>query len=1034
METQESTISRPPTPQSPLSSLYRASNTIDDLTLALSSFSRGGSPEPQVNLVCCCGIETCERLQAWHECKTRLESRLTLSAEVGQALLQRHEAYVRRHEVKCRIKPMMDLRQQNILSDDDDDEDDEDTKVFRQEQFDAQFAELLREKETLEKRLNQAIVNNEVTEVANKALLQELQDSRSTISRLTAHHARSIGWDSRLTAAFKERDDMQQERDSESHRARLAESRFAALKDKTIKLQTDVRRLQDALEEKRSHRLESSGSLLQDARTRLESLREAGNIDTMDGHEQITGMLESLVQDNETLKHDNAELQQLLSNTREDFATLQEEYEEYKANPPISRSGCNTPNSRHSHRQSMSSITLTRDFPVFTAARPRSRNLEIPSSDLIPPRSPTDSLSPPKSPPASSRYSPSRYSFEVDTPSDGQDIAWAGTEQRRPHRPLLLLSRSCGVQTEPCNQYPSSHLSTSPMPSLYPPLSPQDRSEASSFSETSSVQMSALIDRIASLLARITQTDPLSLTNRLKRQHLKGADVGHLSKNTINNILSDVNALRQQYRGLLEEDKAALPVTRKDLRGLFKFLRDAFLELAQLRTTLNEVILDPTLAPKISERALHPEREKAGDNDIAANSTPQSWIAPISRLFSPPRHELPPPPISTSTSSRNMRFVPKSGPALAASATTVNVEFSGGGRSTTNAIPGSPIVRSPPAEGTTALKDIFAGAPQLSTSTSTSTDTWVVVPPIPQARRMTSMMQLSEGAVVEVPTNDSSKFPIPDSTRTIGRRTILPVPEAEIPRAVDAIIDESRNQVAPLLQRTLRRRGLSDSSIHSNFVAHGQQDPQAADGSQPLVKNSISGVFKNAWSDGSLVFQALSKTVQNLTLGGSTGSGSEPYLARGAAAQKGYLTESGSSAVGASSAELGSSNGDGSSESTRPQVPRPTPLRRQAQLEPEASSSSPATGATGATSPSDTTESPAPSPSSATSPKPTNSRKAVPVSPRKGKLPDFTSWAAASFMMDPASGSGDPFLTRNVVGSYREHSFLQRLPHHDDEL
>lgn len=59
----------------------------------------------------------------------------------------------------------------------------------------------------------------------------------------------------------------------------------------------------------------------------------------MDGYEEITKILESLVQDNETLKHDNDELQQLLSHSREDFASLQEEYEEYKANPVISRSG-----------------------------------------------------------------------------------------------------------------------------------------------------------------------------------------------------------------------------------------------------------------------------------------------------------------------------------------------------------------------------------------------------------------------------------------------------------------------------------------------------------------------------------------------------------------------------------------------------------------------------------------------------------------------------------------------------------------------
>ena len=82
-------------------------------------------------------------------------------------------------------------------------------------------------------RLNQALVNNEVTEVSNKTILNELQEARETISRLTAHHARSVGWDTRLSAAMKERDDMQQEREGQTHRARLAESRFAALKEKT---------------------------------------------------------------------------------------------------------------------------------------------------------------------------------------------------------------------------------------------------------------------------------------------------------------------------------------------------------------------------------------------------------------------------------------------------------------------------------------------------------------------------------------------------------------------------------------------------------------------------------------------------------------------------------------------------------------------------------------------------------------------------------------------------------------------------------
>lgn len=72
-----------------------------------------------------------------------------------------------------------------------------------------------------------------MTEVSSKTILQELHEARETISRLTAHHARSVGWETRLSSALRERDDMHQERDEEMHRARLAESRFAVLKEKT---------------------------------------------------------------------------------------------------------------------------------------------------------------------------------------------------------------------------------------------------------------------------------------------------------------------------------------------------------------------------------------------------------------------------------------------------------------------------------------------------------------------------------------------------------------------------------------------------------------------------------------------------------------------------------------------------------------------------------------------------------------------------------------------------------------------------------
>lgn len=53
---------------------------------------------------------------------------------------------------------------------------------------------------------------------------------------------------------------------------------------------------------------------------------------------ELTSVLESLVNDNETLKRDNAELQNMLTESREEIHTLQEEVEEHRAQPP-SRSG-----------------------------------------------------------------------------------------------------------------------------------------------------------------------------------------------------------------------------------------------------------------------------------------------------------------------------------------------------------------------------------------------------------------------------------------------------------------------------------------------------------------------------------------------------------------------------------------------------------------------------------------------------------------------------------------------------------------------
>jgi hypothetical protein len=85
--------SRPHTPESPwTNSLQDASATVDDLTAALANFSRVPSPELTPFLTCCCEREDCENHQAWLAFKSKLESRLILSA--GLSLISRYVAIV----------------------------------------------------------------------------------------------------------------------------------------------------------------------------------------------------------------------------------------------------------------------------------------------------------------------------------------------------------------------------------------------------------------------------------------------------------------------------------------------------------------------------------------------------------------------------------------------------------------------------------------------------------------------------------------------------------------------------------------------------------------------------------------------------------------------------------------------------------------------------------------------------------------------------------------------------------------------------
>jgi hypothetical protein len=163
---------------------------------------------------------------------------------------------------------------------------------------------------------------------------------------------------------------------------------------------------------------------------------------------------------------------------------------------------------------------------------------------------------------------------------------------------------------------------------------PMIQSESSSFSDSLTSNISTILERVLDLLNRMSQADALTLMNRLKRQNLQGADIGHLSRSTVTHILSEASGLRTQFRSLLEDDKVVLACTCKDMRLPFKFVKDAFAEMGQMRVILNDVILDPSTANRVRELSLNPGKAdtEAKEHEVSAQAGVAGWMA---KLFTP---------------------------------------------------------------------------------------------------------------------------------------------------------------------------------------------------------------------------------------------------------------------------------------------------------------------------------------------------------------------------------------------------------------
>ena len=76
------------------------------------------------------------------------------------------------------------------------------------------------------------MVDAEVVDTGKKALIEELEELKSSLSKLAVTQAKSAGWETRLQASEQDRDDLRQELDAERQRSKTAEAQVNSLKER----------------------------------------------------------------------------------------------------------------------------------------------------------------------------------------------------------------------------------------------------------------------------------------------------------------------------------------------------------------------------------------------------------------------------------------------------------------------------------------------------------------------------------------------------------------------------------------------------------------------------------------------------------------------------------------------------------------------------------------------------------------------------------------------------------------------------------
>lgn len=250
---------------------------------------------------CCCGQPECETGRRVALQLRDMESDLQLSAEIGQALLQRQDAIVHRSQQEA------------------------EEHALQRDQLLARLSQSIRENQALERKVAQLTFNLEAADQSHHALLAELESVRHQLKKAKMQRTKSAGLDAKLLRATNELEDARAELAAERRRYSASEARAKQLLARQCsELRARVNEERERVSEERE-RADAERARSDKAATAWDAVQALIASDRASEDERVSQeMLRVLSGEHEALRSENEQLRALFDAANDEISELRE--------------------------------------------------------------------------------------------------------------------------------------------------------------------------------------------------------------------------------------------------------------------------------------------------------------------------------------------------------------------------------------------------------------------------------------------------------------------------------------------------------------------------------------------------------------------------------------------------------------------------------------------------------------------------------------------------------------------------------------